>query len=91
MSSRYGDVYAAWQADPEGFWTAAAGAIDWSRKWDKLFDGGAGVVQRVGVRNGLAVVHWDYFSVCKCQHPNGCIVRWCAGVKGGSLHIAMPK
>ena len=46
MSSRYVDVYAAWKADPEGFWATAAEAIDWSRKWDKVFDGGAGVYGR---------------------------------------------
>ncbi len=46
MSSRYREVYAAWQADPEGFWTTAAEAIDWSRTWDKVFDGGAGVYGR---------------------------------------------
>ncbi|MCC5974969.1 MAG: propionyl-CoA synthetase [Rubellimicrobium sp.] len=27
----YRDVYAAWQADPEGFWMQAAAAIDWVR------------------------------------------------------------
>ncbi|WP_199259245.1 AMP-binding protein [Paracoccus binzhouensis] len=35
----YRDVYAAWQADPEGFWMQAAEAIDWQRKPSKaLFD-----------------------------------------------------
>jgi propionyl-CoA synthetase len=28
-SSRYAETYAAWQADPAGFWQAAAQAIDW--------------------------------------------------------------
>ena len=28
----YSDIYAQWQADPEGFWLNTAGAIDWSRK-----------------------------------------------------------
>ena len=28
----YSDIYAKWQADPEGFWMDAAGAIDWTRK-----------------------------------------------------------
>jgi propionyl-CoA synthetase len=36
----YADVYAAWNADPEGFWMAAAEAIEWDRKpskalWDE--------------------------------------------------------
>ena len=34
--SRYHDVYAAWQRDPEGFWAAAASAIDWFRPWDAV-------------------------------------------------------
>ncbi len=37
---QYRDIYANWQADPEGFWMAAAEAIDWDRKptkalWDE--------------------------------------------------------
>src|SRR6202023_2207534 len=28
-TSRYSDVYARWQRDPEGFWAEAAQAIDW--------------------------------------------------------------
>ena len=28
----YADIYAKWQADPEGFWLDAAGAIDWTQK-----------------------------------------------------------
>ncbi|MFN3721913.1 MAG: propionyl-CoA synthetase [Paracoccaceae bacterium] len=28
----YYDIYAKWQANPEGFWMDAAGAIDWTRK-----------------------------------------------------------
>ncbi|KAA8615150.1 propionyl-CoA synthetase [Salipiger aestuarii] len=37
----YKDVYAAWQADPDGFWMEAAEAIDWDRKPTKaLLDKG---------------------------------------------------
>ncbi|MBX3597919.1 MAG: propionyl-CoA synthetase [Rhizobiaceae bacterium] len=43
MSSRYFDVYAEWQRDPEGFWAKAAADIDWFKSWDKLFDENAGV------------------------------------------------
>ncbi|MDP2080775.1 MAG: propionyl-CoA synthetase [Pseudotabrizicola sp.] len=28
----YSDIYAKWQADPEGFWMDAAGAIDWVQR-----------------------------------------------------------
>lgn len=38
----YKDVYAAWQADPEGFWMEQAQAIDWVKSPTKaLFDGKA--------------------------------------------------
>jgi propionyl-CoA synthetase len=46
MSSRYREVYSAWKADPEGFWAKAAADIDWSRTWDTMFDGEAGVYGR---------------------------------------------
>ena len=44
--SRYHEVYDAWRRDPEGFWAQAAEAIDWSRRWDKVFDAHAGVYGR---------------------------------------------
>lgn len=38
MAKRYEEVYAAAKADPEAFWAEAAGALDWSRRWDKVLD-----------------------------------------------------
>ncbi|HSM42947.1 MAG TPA: acetyl-coenzyme A synthetase N-terminal domain-containing protein, partial [Afifellaceae bacterium] len=38
MASRYHEIYSAWQTDPEKFWAEAAGEIDWSKSWDKVFD-----------------------------------------------------
>lgn len=46
MASRYHEVYAAWQNDPDGFWAKAAEDIDWFRRWDKVFDAEAGVYGR---------------------------------------------
>ncbi len=43
MTSRYGDVYAEWRADPQAFWAKAAGAIDWIRPPRLIFDQYAGV------------------------------------------------
>ena len=57
MSSRYREVYSAWKADPEGFWAKAATDIDWSRTWDKVFDGGAGVYGRWFVGAECNVCH----------------------------------
>ena len=34
----YAATYAAWQADPEGWWAEAAEGIDWARRWDRVFD-----------------------------------------------------
>ncbi|UYN97228.1 MAG: propionyl-CoA synthetase [Enhydrobacter sp.] len=38
-----GDIYRALHArslsDPEGFWAEQAGAIDWTKRWDKVLDG----------------------------------------------------
>ena len=42
MSSRYHEVYAAWQRDPEAFWAEAAREIDWYAPWQKVFDPYAG-------------------------------------------------
>ena len=38
MASRYSEVYAAWKADPQGFWSGAADAIDWFKRPQRTFD-----------------------------------------------------
>ena len=45
-TSRYHDVYARWQRDPEGFWGEAADAIDWIEKPKKVFDKAQGLYGR---------------------------------------------
>ncbi|MBX3512859.1 MAG: propionyl-CoA synthetase [Xanthobacteraceae bacterium] len=45
-ASRYPEVYARWQRDPEGFWREAAEAISWFEKPKTIFDGDAGVYGR---------------------------------------------
>src|ERR1700681_2994177 len=45
-SSRYHEVYARWQRDPQGFWGEAAAAIDWIEKPKTVFDPNAGVYGR---------------------------------------------
>jgi propionyl-CoA synthetase len=45
-SSRYHEVYAHWQRDPEGFWAEAATGIDWYEKPKKIFDASAGIYGR---------------------------------------------
>ena len=41
-ASRYFELYARWQRDPEGFWAEAAQAVDWIEPAKKIFDPGAG-------------------------------------------------
>ena len=45
-TSRYPEVYARWQRDPQGFWGEAADAIDWIEKPKTVFDPNAGVYGR---------------------------------------------
>ncbi|MDP2800454.1 MAG: propionyl-CoA synthetase [Phreatobacter sp.] len=44
--SRYGEVYAAWKADPVGFWGDQAAAIDWITPPETIFDPGQGAYGR---------------------------------------------
>ncbi|MFZ1681051.1 MAG: propionyl-CoA synthetase [Rhizobiaceae bacterium] len=46
MASRYHETYAGWKADPEAFWAEAAGALDWTKTWDRVFDPAQGVYGR---------------------------------------------
>jgi propionyl-CoA synthetase len=45
-TSRYHEVYARWQRDPQGFWGEAAQAIDWIEPPRQVFDPDAGVYGR---------------------------------------------
>jgi propionyl-CoA synthetase len=45
-ASRYHEVYAQWQRDPEGFWATAAREIDWFEPAAKIFDPSQGVYGR---------------------------------------------
>ncbi|WP_431269051.1 AMP-binding protein [Dankookia sp. P2] len=40
--SRYATSYAAWQADPDAYWAAAAQRIDWDKAPDRIFDPASG-------------------------------------------------
>ncbi len=45
-TSRYHEVYARWQRDPQGFWGEAAAEIDWIEQPKTVFDPNAGVYGR---------------------------------------------
>jgi propionyl-CoA synthetase len=38
MRGSYDQIYARSLRDPEGFWAEAAEALDWERRWDRVFD-----------------------------------------------------
>ena len=35
---RFEDIYRRSLADPQGYWAEAAGAIDWTKRWDRVLD-----------------------------------------------------
>jgi propionyl-CoA synthetase len=57
-TSRYPEVYARWQRDPEGFWAEAAQAIDWIEPPKRIFDPHAGVYGRWFV-DGVCNTCWN--------------------------------
>ena len=38
MTQQYDAIYAAWQADPQGFWDDAAQKVQWHKKWDQTLN-----------------------------------------------------
>ncbi len=57
-TSRYHEVYARWQRDPEGFWAEAAREIDWIEPPKRVFDPSAGVYGRWFV-GGVCNTCWN--------------------------------
>ena len=45
-SSRYHEVYARWQRDPQGFWAEAAADLEWFEQPKATFDPKAGIYGR---------------------------------------------
>src|SRR6266576_7051342 len=57
-TSRYHDVYARWQRDPQGFWGEAARDIDWIEPPKRIFDSNAGAYGRWFV-DGVCNTCWN--------------------------------
>ncbi|HHZ09016.1 MAG TPA: propionyl-CoA synthetase [Rhizobiales bacterium] len=74
MTSRYHEVYESWKRDPEGFWADAASAIDWFRRWDKVFDADAGVYGR-------------WFVGAECNTCHNAVDRHVAGGRAEQLAL----
>lgn len=73
-TSRYHEIYARWQRDPEGFWGEAAQAIDWYEPAQKVFDPAMGVYGR-----------WFVGATCNTCH--NALDRHVAGGRGGQAAI----
>ena len=69
MTSRYRQVYAEWQRNPESFWAQAAREIDWITPPTRIFDAKAGVYG-----------HW--FPDAQCNTCWNAVDRHVAGGRG---------
>jgi propionyl-CoA synthetase len=67
--SRYHEVYAAWKADPEGFWEEAARDIDWHKPWGAAFAKVDGLDR--------------WFVGAECNTAYNCLDRHVAGGRAG--------
>ena len=74
MTSRYAEVYAEWQADPQAFWAKAALEIDWISKPRRIFDAEAGVYGR-------------WFPDATCNTCFNALDRHVAAGRGGQIAI----
>jgi len=70
----YDDTYAAWQADPEGFWAAAAQDIDWITPPPRAFAADSGVYGR-------------WFEGATCNTCYNCIDRHVAAGHGDRMAV----
>ncbi|MEM7696562.1 MAG: AMP-binding protein [Pseudomonadota bacterium] len=86
MAGSYKTTMAAWRADPEGFWSAAASAIDWVKPPQTAFDPAAGVYGRWypdGIVNTChnavdrhLATRADQLAVIHDSPVTGTITRW---------------
>ena len=60
--SRYAEVYASWQNDPEAFWAEVAKDISWYKLWDKVIDPYSGHYGR-------------WFAGAECNTAYNCLDR----------------
>ncbi len=70
----YAEVYAAWKADPEGFWMAAAAAIDWVRAPSRALD-------------ASRAPFYGWFSDAVCNTCHNAVDRHVAAGHGDRLAI----
>ncbi len=68
-SSAYATDYAAWRAGPEAWWAAKAGDLEWTRRWDQVFDPTLGAFGQ-------------YFSGGQLNMSHNCLDRHVAAGRG---------
>ncbi len=71
---RYAEAVAAWQRDPEGWWARAAEAIDWDRRWDRVFDPSLGA-------------YGQWFAGGQLNTAHNCLDRHVAAGRGGQTAL----
>jgi propionyl-CoA synthetase len=72
--SRYREVYDSWQKDPESFWASTASDVVWHKRFDKVFDGDAGLYGR-------------WFVGGECNTAYNCVDRHVAEGRGNRTAI----
>ncbi len=74
QNSRYGEVYRAWQRDPESWWAEAASGISWRKTWDRVFDPMIGP-------------YGAWFPGAMLNTSENCLDRHVAAGRGGQLAL----
>ena len=74
QQSRYHEVYASWQKNPEAFWAEAAKAVDWISPPKTVLDAKAGVYGR-------------WFPDAVCNTSFNCLDRHVAAGRGDQVAV----
>ncbi len=73
-TSAYAAAYASCQADPDAWWAKAAEGIDWTRRWDRVFDPSLGVFGQ-------------WFAGAKLNVAQNCLDRHVAAGRGAQAAL----
>ena len=73
--TRYHEVYAAWNSNPEEFWAKAAQDISWYKLWDNVFDPYMGEYGR-------------WFAGAECNTAYNCLDRHIEGGRGDQAGLS---
>ena len=84
----YAATYAAWQADPRGWWAEAADGIDWERRWDRVFDPSLGTFGQwfAGARLNICANALDRHLAAGRGEQTALI--WDSAMEGRIVHLS---